>query len=102
MRFDRSHCRIYHLPKMNKSSGAVVRLGGAYVFKQSNPAQFEKETPSYFLLNGGTSFNFRKMEVSLTGHNLLNRIYFDHLSRLRYYGFYNMGRNLVLSLLLKF
>jgi len=77
----------------------------------------ETPTPGYALFNGGIGGTFtnknKKSVVSLyiTGNNLLDKTYQDHLNRLKYfvwqtdsgyivpgqngqYGIYNMGRNI--------
>lgn len=73
-----------------------------YVFSQTNPAQFETSTPAYFLLNLSSGITIPKpkgnWKIGLTANNLTNKAYFDHLSRLKYYGLYNQGINFVLSL----
>jgi iron complex outermembrane receptor protein len=77
-------------------------LGGTYVFEQSRPAEFENNTPEYFLLYTSASATWKKTKWSLTCNNLLNKTYYDHLSRLKYYGVYNMGRNVVLGVTIQF
>ena len=89
---------------------------GEYVLKQNHPyrpadcdalmaneAQLgcETPTPAYFLLNigAGTDFSLGKqiLTLRLSGHNLLDRRYFDHLSRFKSYGIYEPGRDVALS-----
>ena len=73
-----------------------------YVFEQDRPAQFETMTGDYALINlyMGTTIKAKKGDwhLGLTGTNLTNRVYADHLSRLKYYGLYNQGLNIVISL----
>jgi iron complex outermembrane receptor protein len=73
-----------------------------YVLRQSNPAQFETATPCYYLVNTSIGIEFRKnknpISIYLTGRNILNRNYYDHLSRLKYYGIYNPGVNYMVTL----
>lgn len=68
--------------------------------------QYEKITPQYWLLNAGVSTVIRKTkctyEVAITGNNLLNVAYYDHLSRFKNYNLLNIGRNIVLMLKVKF
>ncbi len=93
------------LKYMHNASAAVQNVFGSvnfnYVFEQHHPATHETSTPSYYLLNAsvGAKFIFKKGEVnvSLTGNNLLGAKYFDHLSRFKNYGIYNIGRNFVLN-----
>ena len=64
---------------------------------QNNIYPNELATPTYFLLNVGASFHLpgnTNYDFGLTGHNLLDETYFDHLSRFKYYGINNIGLNL--------
>jgi iron complex outermembrane receptor protein len=85
--------------RKNVSSFAV---GGTYVFAQERPSEFERYTPGYFLLYTAAIATWKKTRWSLTCNNLLNKTYYDHLSRLKYYGVYNMGRNVVLGVTIQF
>ncbi|MEZ4958288.1 MAG: TonB-dependent receptor [Saprospiraceae bacterium] len=75
-------------------------------FKQNHVAPDEIATPAYHLWNAGISANFNlgknKTEISLTGNNLLNEAYYDHLSRFKYFGLLNIGRNITLQTKIKF
>lgn len=92
--------------EMGKLKNSFVKLGGVYVSPQKRPGQFETSTGDYWLFNAaiGTSFGNvdKKFTVSMVANNLLNETYYDHLSRYKYFGIYNMGRNLVLNLNYKF
>lgn len=73
-----------------------------YVLAQDRAAVFETSTGDYALINfyagavvAGRSGDWR---LGLAGTNLANRLYADHLSRLKYYGLYNQGLNIVFSL----
>jgi iron complex outermembrane receptor protein len=72
------------------------------VFAQTRPAAYETPTKPYFLLNAGSKITLHKSErdivISLAGNNLLNKNYFDHLSRFKEYGIHNIGRNISLNL----
>ena len=72
-----------------------------YVFAQNNPAQFETSTTDYGLVHLHTGIitllGSHTFDWNLSGRNLLNKTYVDHLSRLKYYGFYNQGINFILS-----
>lgn len=85
-----------------KISSIFVEPEYVYVFRQDRPAQFETTTASYYLLNftsGMTlsSLRGRYWQIGITGTNLTNTVYTDHLSRLKYYGLFNQGINFVLS-----
>ncbi|HEX5112936.1 MAG TPA: TonB-dependent receptor [Saprospiraceae bacterium] len=64
---------------------------------QDNVYPGEILSTSYWLLNAGASYHLpgsTTYDFGLTGHNLLNRAYVDHLSRFKYYGLYNIGLNI--------
>lgn len=77
-----------------------------WVFSQNRLNDEERPTPSYSLLNAGVGIDFPGKNVNysivLSGKNLLNQVYYDHLSRLKNYGINNMGRNLTLQLKINF
>ncbi len=74
----------------------------ATTFKQNNVSTFETSTNGYNLLSAGIGgrFNLFKNEanLSIAVTNLTNKTYINHLSRLKYDGIYNMGRNITISL----
>lgn len=84
-----------------------VKVGVVTVFEQNNVAAAEEKTPAYNLVNfemGGKIFGHR-LYGTLTVTNLLGKLYFDHLSRIKpgsfndpEVGFYNMGRNITFAL----
>lgn len=67
--------------------------------RQNRLAADETLTPAYFLLHAGAGFRRGRLTLGLVGRNLLDRRYFDHLSRFKNYPlpFYDVGRDLVLS-----
>ncbi|MEP6645709.1 MAG: TonB-dependent receptor [Saprospiraceae bacterium] len=69
-----------------------------YYFDQNNIAPNEITTPHYTLWNAGASTAFEgtsnSFELSISGNNLLNTAYYDHLSRFKYFGLLNIGRNI--------
>ncbi len=76
-----------------------------YVAKQNQAAIFETTTPTYSLINFMMGITIKSAElkqndlkISLSINNLTNRLYYDHLSRLKNYGIYNQGRNIALSI----
>jgi iron complex outermembrane recepter protein len=75
-------------------------------FAQDHPAEFETPTAAYWLLNAGFHGNWetktRTIIFSITGNNLLNKNYYDHLSRFKDYGIHNIGRNIVLHMNIPF
>jgi len=66
------------------------------------PHQIETKTDSYFLINAfiktKLKFNKQKIEIGIYAQNILNTIYYDHLSTLKNVGYYNIGRNFSLRL----
>ncbi|MFZ1676659.1 MAG: TonB-dependent receptor, partial [Saprospiraceae bacterium] len=73
---------------------------------QNNVAPNEIATPHYSLWNAGASTSFsshhKSYDVSVTGNNILNTTYYDHLSRFKYFGLLNIGRNISVNLKVKF
>lgn len=99
-------------PKINsdvklrvKNSKKISELfftpGFTYVFKQDRLGAFETVTPYYYLVNASAGVTIKNsknlIQVSLSGNNLLNKSYYDHLSRFKYFGIYNMGINVALN-----
>jgi len=82
------------------------KVGGLIAARQNNPALFETETDSYFLLYAGigTDIEWANQMVSLSVqlNNLLNETYIDHLSTLKGMGYYNIGRNISVNLKIPF
>ncbi len=82
------------------------KVGGLFAPKQNNPAMFETETGSYFLLNTGIGTDIKcanqMLSLSVQANNLLNETYIDHLSTLKGIGYYNIGRNISVNLKIPF
>jgi len=78
------------------------KIGGLIAAKQNNPAMFETETDSYYLLNTGIGTDIKwanqMVYLSVQANNLLNETYIDHLSTLKGMGYYNIGRNISVNL----
>ncbi|MEP6595044.1 MAG: TonB-dependent receptor [Ginsengibacter sp.] len=72
------------------------------IFAQTHPAQFETGTSAYFLLNAGGSLIIYKVKrsitISIAANNVLNKNYYDHLSRFKEYRIHNTGRNIALNI----
>lgn len=70
-------------------------------FSQNNISSFETPTNAYNLLSagfGGTIKVFKKdITLSISGNNLMNTTYINHLSRLKTDNIFNMGRNFSLG-----
>ncbi len=67
-------------------------------FRQNRIDKFETQNPAYTLVNiaAGTSFNLNKQTIrfNLSANNLFDKAYTEHLSRLKYVGILNQGRNI--------
>lgn len=72
------------------------------VFNQGNVGAFETSTAGYNLLSAGLGGNIKLFDndlaVTISGTNLTDKTYINHLSRLKPDGIYNMGRNFSLGL----
>ncbi len=83
-----------------------ISAGVTVAFDQNRPAQFETETNGYTLLRAGIGFRMKVQEqfvdFSIVASNLLNDLYYDHLSTLKDMGLYNMGRNVTFHLRIPF
>lgn len=86
--------------KLLNSKYGFVRVKN--VFDKTNVSEFETFTGGYTLLSAGLGGNLNlgnsNLEFSISGNNLLNRTYISHLSRLKYDGIPNIGRNIQISL----
>jgi iron complex outermembrane recepter protein len=93
----------FRLGEKGRWKNIYLRTGGQYYFPQNRPAQFETATPDYFLMEAGIGCDIhldanRSVEIDLSGTNLLNEQYYDHLSRFKEFGIYNIGRNISFNL----
>ncbi|UPS90958.1 TonB-dependent receptor [Bizionia sp. M204] len=79
---------------------AFVKLKS--VFSQDNVSTFETATGSYNLLSAGFGGNIKvfnnDLSIIISGTNLTDKTYVNHLSRLKPDGIFNMGRNFSLGL----
>ncbi|ADV51450.1 TonB-dependent receptor [Cellulophaga sp. E16_2] len=92
--------------EFNKRSGGI-NSGYTFitlksVFEQDQISLFETTTDGYSLLSiglGGTITIFNSpMDLRISGNNLLDKNYVSHLSRLKYDGITNIGRNISLGI----
>ena len=79
---------------------AFVKLRNS--FKQTNVSAFETPTDGYTLLSAGFGGDFKvfnnQLSLSISGNNLTNKTYINHLSRLKENGVFNIGRNISVGL----
>ena len=100
-------------PEIRGLQRSYVSFGLDHFLKQSRTDVFEQATPGYSLLNAslGTTLKWGKqsIRVHVAANNLLNKAYYDHLSRFKPgrldesdpgLGFFNPGRNFTFGLML--
>ena len=82
------------------------KTGVDLVFAQNHTGDFETPTAQYWLLHTSLQHILhrgkKQMNLCISGENLLNRKYYDHLSRFKYFGIFNPGRNISLTLSIPF
>ena len=82
------------------------KTGVDLVLAQNHTGDFETNTAQYALLHTSLQnvlhCGKNQMNISLAGENLLNKAYYDHLSRFKYFGILNPGRNVSLILSIPF
>lgn len=97
---------IYSVPGIRQKGSIYLKFGADYAFAQTRPSMFETETPSWFIVHAGVGMKIpvtdHVFSLSLQVRNLFNTRYTDHLSVLKEIEFYNMGRNVVLSVSIPF
>lgn len=85
---------------------AYFKITGDLNSEQYRIASYEKPTPAYFLLHlgGGVTRKGKGSDIKFrfTVQNILNTDYAPHLSRLRYLGIQNPGRNFVVGIEIPF
>jgi len=86
--------------------GPYASVSAEINYAQSRVDTFETPTPGYFLLNAsiGSRLHVQNQVWTLfiSGKNLTNTKYFDHLSRLKEIGIYNMGWNVTFGVVIPF
>jgi iron complex outermembrane receptor protein len=103
-------------PKIIGTTGSYVSVGLDNFFKQTKVDAFELPSSGYTLLNAavGTTLKLGKeqrLTIYVAGKNLLNKAYYEHLSRFKpgrlsdqdpTLGIYNAGRSVTFGLTLPF
>ena len=88
----------YFLPARSSNfQNAFISFGVNYTQKQDHTDSNEIPAPGYWLINAGAGVSFKSVRILLTCRNLTDKKYYDFLSRLKYYGLNDMGRNIVLN-----
>lgn len=89
-----------------KLDNFYIRAGTISAFDQNDPAPFETSSTGYTLLNAAIGltvrFGSQVLMLDITGNNLLDESYIDHLSTLKDLGYYNPGRNVMIGLKIPF
>lgn len=85
--------------RTHKSTKYGLFTTATAALSQQRLAAEEIGTDGYFLLNvgGHLSLNEGKYSLSVAANNLLNTTYYDHLSRYKYFGLNNIGRNITVN-----
>lgn len=87
-----------------KNSYAFIKL--STTFNQNKISGFETKTSGYNLLSlgfgGEIKISKHLLKINISGTNLTNKVYINHLSRLKIDGIPNIGRNFSLSLSYRF
>ena len=85
---------------------AFISVFTSTAFDQNNTAPDETATNGYTILDlsigGNIKIKNQLMSVSISGNNLFDKKYIDHLSTLKEVGLFNPGRNIVLNLKIPF
>jgi iron complex outermembrane receptor protein len=93
-------------PGIKGLADSYIKVGVTNTFKQARFDSFETQTNGYTLLDAGvgTSINTAKgkLNIWVTGQNLLNKEYYNHLSRYKPAGIYNPGRNVTFGISVPF
>ena len=84
-------------PNLKGLHDSFIKVGLNHVFKQDRIDAFETTTNGYTLLDAGIGTSLKtkngKLNLWITGQNLTNKLYYNHLSRYKLAGIYNQGRN---------
>jgi iron complex outermembrane receptor protein len=84
-------------PTVKGLNDSFIKIGLTNVFKQDRFDSFETQTNGYTLIDAGIGTSLKvkngKINLWITGQNLGNKLYFNHLSRYKTAGIYNTGRN---------
>ena len=92
-----------HLSQQKSSIKVFSKID--YYAAQHQSARYEIQTGDYWLWEAGVQAQIqsrgKSYTLGLNGNNLLNVAYYDHMSRFKYFGLLNMGRNICLQLAMK-
>lgn len=93
-------------PGFKGLADSYIKVGVTNTFKQGRFDSFETQTDGYTLLDAGIGTSIKtpkgKLNIWVTGQNLLNKEYYNHLSRYKPAGIYNPGRNVTFGISVPF
>ncbi len=96
----------FRLKNRGQFNNPYISVLGSLIFDQNREAPLEEPTPGYYLLglNVGSQVNVgsKPLDIYLSGSNILNVTYLDHLSLFRPFGVNQMGRNIALNVRIPF
>ncbi len=79
-----------------------VKAGMLVASKQNHPAIFETSTDGYVVFNASLGFTFnlahQPFNLELVATNIFDTQYYDHLSTLKPFGYFDPGRGVMVSL----
>ncbi|SHF62138.1 TonB-dependent receptor [Pedobacter caeni] len=89
-------------PSIKGLGETYIKVGVSNVLKQARFDSFETQTDGYTLLDAGIGTSIKtkngKLNLWVTGQNLLDKKYYNHLSRYKPAGIYNPGRNVTFGI----
>jgi iron complex outermembrane receptor protein len=93
---------FFNFREYKKFKNVFFRIGTVTTLDQYKVAVNEQKTPGYTLLNasfGGTRniWKINNIDFTFAINNAFDKVYMDHLSRLRPFGVANQGINMVLN-----
>lgn len=96
----------FRLKEIGAFQKPYISILGSFILDQNRAAPLEEATPGYYLLgmNVGSNLKVGKntIDVFVSGTNLLNKTYMDHLSLFRPFGIHQLGRNVALNVRVPF
>ena len=97
-----SEIKVFLFKNKTNWQNTYLKFGVANTQAQTHTSEFETETPTYTLLNMGAGTTYKRLRFLLTCKNLTNEYYNDHLSRFKYFGIRDIGRDVVLNVSYQF
>ncbi len=92
--------------QLGKNEKDIAFIAGRIVADQNRPGLNEERTNGFFLLSAGLAKQIKvgnqTVNIGITGMNLLNKVYVDHMSILRAFNVTHTGRNFILNFQYKF